>query len=77
MAVLPLFADQPYNARRVAELGAGIEVENGTDGLADAVRRLLAEPSYRQAAQRVAAETRRLPTVDAATAILRRLAQAA
>ena len=50
MVVLPLFADQPYNARRVAELGAGIAVEGGIDGLADAVRQLLAEPSYRQAA---------------------------
>ena len=77
MVVLPLFADQPYNARRVAELGAGIELEAGTDGLADAVRRLLAEPSYREAAQRVAAETRQLPTVDTATAILRQLALAA
>jgi UDP:flavonoid glycosyltransferase YjiC (YdhE family) len=77
MAVLPLFADQPYNARRVAELGAGIEVRAGTDGLADAVRRLIAEPSYRQAAQRIAVETRQLPTVDTATAILRQLAQAA
>ncbi len=77
MAVLPLFADQPYNARRVAELGAGIELEAGTDRLADAVRRLFDEPSYREAARRVADETRRLPTVDTATAILRRLAQAA
>jgi len=77
MAVVPLFADQHYNARRVAELGAGIELEADADGLADAVRRLLTEPSYREAARRVADETRRLPTVDTATAILRRLAQAA
>lgn len=26
MAVLPLFADQPYNARRIARLGAKLEV---------------------------------------------------
>jgi UDP:flavonoid glycosyltransferase YjiC (YdhE family) len=77
MAVVPLFADQHHNARRVAELGAGIELEAGAGGLADAVERLLAEPSYREAARRVAEETRRLPTVDTATAILRRLAQAA
>ena len=76
LAVLPMFADQPYNARRVAELGAGIEVGPGADGLADAVRLLLTEPSYREAARRVAAETRRLPTVDTATAILRQLALA-
>ena len=27
MAVLPLFADQPYNAARVAEIGAGIALD--------------------------------------------------
>ncbi len=77
MVVLPLFADQPYNARRVAELGAGIALEPGTDGLTDAVRSLITDPSYRQAARQVAEDTRRLPTVDTATTILRRLAQTA
>ena len=28
LAVLPLFADQPYNARRVAELGAGVALDD-------------------------------------------------
>jgi UDP:flavonoid glycosyltransferase YjiC (YdhE family) len=75
MAVLPLFADQPYNADRVAGLGAGIALD-GTAGLGDAVRRLLGEPSYRRAAQRIAAATRRLPSVDFAPAIVRELALA-
>jgi MGT family glycosyltransferase len=77
MVVLPLFADQPYNARRIAELGAGIVLEPGADGLADAVSSVIADPSYREAARQVAEDTRRLPTVDTATTILRRLAQAA
>jgi UDP:flavonoid glycosyltransferase YjiC (YdhE family) len=80
MAVLPLFADQHYNARRVDEIGAGIALDDGPealDALPEAVQRLLAEPSFRQAARQIAAETRRLPTVDSAAAILRQLALAA
>ena len=73
MAVLPLFADQPHNARRVAELGAGIAVDKASE-LTDAVRRLLAEPSYRATAQLVAADICELPTVDAAARIVRGLA---
>ena len=71
--VVPLFADQPYNADRVAALGAGIALK-GTTGLADAVRRLLVEPSYKEAAQRLAAANAELPTVDLAPAIVRDLA---
>jgi UDP:flavonoid glycosyltransferase YjiC (YdhE family) len=70
MAVLPLFADQPHNARRVADLGAGVMVERVT-GLADAVRRLLVDATYHESAQRIAAEIAELPTVDAAAAIVR------
>jgi MGT family glycosyltransferase len=76
MVVIPLFADQPYNARRVAELGAGIALEHGPGGmtgLAGAVRALLADPSYAASAAAVADETRALPTVDAAVEILERL----
>jgi UDP:flavonoid glycosyltransferase YjiC (YdhE family) len=73
MAVLPLFADQPHNARRVAELGAGIAVDDA-HALADAVRTLIAEPSYRVTAQEIAAEILELPTVDAAARIIHGIA---
>jgi UDP:flavonoid glycosyltransferase YjiC (YdhE family) len=73
MAVLPLFADQPYNARRVAELDAGIQVD-GAEGVADAVRALLDDPRYARGAAAVADEVRSLPTVDTAVGILRDLA---
>jgi UDP-N-acetylglucosamine:LPS N-acetylglucosamine transferase len=74
LVVMPLFAgDQWRNARRVAEVGAGIALD-GPAGLGDAVRRLIAEPSYRRSAQRIARSIERLPTVDAATAIVRELA---
>jgi MGT family glycosyltransferase len=73
--VVPFIADQTHNARRIAELGAGIELAaDDIVRLPDAVRALLADRSYREAAGRVAAEIRALPTVDTATAILRRLA---
>jgi UDP:flavonoid glycosyltransferase YjiC (YdhE family) len=76
MVVLPLFADQPYNARRVAELGAGIALERGPAGvaeLAEAVEVLLDDSSYRTAAARVEAEVRTLPPVDGAPYVLRGL----
>jgi UDP:flavonoid glycosyltransferase YjiC (YdhE family) len=73
--VVPFIADQFHNAERVAELGAGIALDPGdVVRLPDAVRALLAERSYRDAAGRVAAEMRALPTVDTATAILRAMA---
>jgi UDP:flavonoid glycosyltransferase YjiC (YdhE family) len=73
MAVLPLFADQPHNARRVAELGAGLMLDRAARA-GDAVRWLLGDPAYRQAAQRVADATQKLPTVDTAVAIVHGLA---
>jgi MGT family glycosyltransferase len=73
--VVPFIADQFHNAQRVEELGAGIALDAGDIvRLPDAVRSLLADPSYREAAGRVAAEMRALPTVDTATAILRAMA---
>jgi UDP:flavonoid glycosyltransferase YjiC (YdhE family) len=70
--VVPLFADQPYNGARVNELGAGLTVD-GTTGLADAVRTLLVEPSYREAARRIAEAADRLPSVDLAPEIVAEL----
>jgi hypothetical protein len=79
MVVVPLFADQPWNAARVAALGAGIALEGGRDAardIGDAVRRMLLEPSFRASAQEVAAEMRALPPVDAAIHVVRDLVAA-
>jgi MGT family glycosyltransferase len=70
MAVLPLFADQPWNAERVAALGAGIAVTDA-DQLANAVRALLDDDSYRASAARVADEIGALPPIDAAVDLMR------
>jgi UDP:flavonoid glycosyltransferase YjiC (YdhE family) len=63
LAVMPLFADHPFNARRVAALGAGMALD-GAAGMGDAVRALLREPRHRGAAQAVAAEIAAQPPVD-------------
>jgi UDP:flavonoid glycosyltransferase YjiC (YdhE family) len=76
MAVVPLFADQPHNARRIEALGAGIAVEpDEVASLAGVVRRLLGEPGYREVARRAAAEIESLPPVDAAIDFLRAYSQ--
>jgi UDP:flavonoid glycosyltransferase YjiC (YdhE family) len=87
MVVAPLFADQPYNARRVDQLGAGVAlpalpsiraaIEHGPAalaGLGDAVTRVLEDPAYGRVARRVAAETRALPPTEAAVGVLETVA---
>ena len=79
LVVVPLFADQPYNARRVASLGAGVALEGGAAEVGQvgaAVERILSEPAYAAAAAEVAADVRALPPVDAAVGVLTELATA-
>src|SRR5918999_4963602 len=46
LVVVPLFADQPDNARRVAAVGAGIAVEPAPEALREAVAEVLGDPAY-------------------------------
>ena len=62
LVVVPLFADQPYNAARAGIVGAGVVAS--VDTLRRAVERVLADDSYAAAARRVAEEMRALPPVD-------------
>lgn len=71
LVIAPLFADQPDNAARVHALGAGVHVQDGRTGLADAVRAVLGDRRYADRAAAVAADIRALPTVDRAAALLR------
>lgn len=73
--VLPLFADQPYNAARIDELGAGIALAEGTSGMAAAVHTVLVDGRYAERAAAVAADIRALPPVASAAARLRELAE--
>jgi UDP:flavonoid glycosyltransferase YjiC (YdhE family) len=80
MVVVPLFADQPYNAARVEAIGAGIVLEGGPagiGGLAPALRRLLAEDWYRAGARRVAEQIARLPPASDAVPFLEDFAKRA
>src|SRR5262249_31994141 len=69
LAAVPLFADQPENAQRVADLGAGLRLD-GVGGLAAVVRELLENPSYRAGARAVADEIAALEPVARAVGLL-------
>ena len=64
--VVPLFADQPYNAARVEGLGVGlVATPEDPSSIRTALERVLAEPSFRRVAARVARESFALPPIDA------------
>ena len=66
--VVPLFAsDQEINATRIAQVGAGIRLDgrqDATEGLADAVSRVLTDGGMRAAAAAMADEIASLPEVS-------------
>ncbi len=77
LVVLPLFADQPHNATRVAAVGAGMTIAGGPAAagrIGAAVAAVLDNPAYRARAQRIAAEIAALPTADQTAAMLTELA---
>ena len=70
LVVVPLFADQPGNAKRVEDVGAGLSVAATPAAIRDGLQVVLDEPSYRAAAERLATEMRRQSPVDEAYASL-------
>jgi UDP:flavonoid glycosyltransferase YjiC (YdhE family) len=74
MALVPMFADQPFNARLIADLGAGLVLEDAS-ALEPAVRTLLDDSRFRDRARRIADEIAALPPVDAAADALAALAE--
>lgn len=77
LVVIPIGADQPENAARVAALGLGqvIGPEERTAGaIGAAVRAVLGDPTYRERARQFQAEMEALPGVEHAVALLERLA---
>jgi len=64
-AVIPLFADQPYNARAVADAGAGVAVFTHDAGaIAEAIRTVLASEKLHSGARMVAAELASLRSME-------------
>jgi MGT family glycosyltransferase len=71
-------ADKPEIAARVARSGAGINLRKRRpepDAVADAVRDLLAHPSYRERARQIGSELDQLGGASAAADLLERLAE--
>lgn len=78
--ITPLFADQPQNARRVAEVGAGVAVvprdpaavASAVDpaDLRRAITDVLADPAPAAAARRIAGEIAALPPVADAVSVI-------
>jgi UDP:flavonoid glycosyltransferase YjiC (YdhE family) len=75
--VLPLFSsDQFLNARRVADVGVGVWVEGGIEGIGDlpgALMRVLGEASFAASARGLAEEIAGLPEVSEAVPVLEQL----
>ena len=71
LVVMPLFGDQPLNARAVAAAGAGIALDDGPGGLAGAVAAVLEDPAYGGRADEIAGEVAALPPAHEAVAVLR------
>jgi MGT family glycosyltransferase len=77
MVVIPISADQPYNAACCAALGVGAVIEPGersAEAIRAAVRAVMDNPSYRQKAEHVRAEMAALPGPEHAVTLLERLA---
>jgi UDP:flavonoid glycosyltransferase YjiC (YdhE family) len=71
MVVVPLGADQPHNAQRIAATGAGLALPKpDASSLRAAIERVLAEAVFRNNARRLAAEIAALPNLERAVAAL-------
>lgn len=71
MVVAPLAFEQPATAARVAHSGAGVSIGRPSLGrLRTALDTILTQPTYREAAQRMAAELARLGGADRAAGLV-------
>jgi len=78
MVLLPMGADQPYNAERCQALGVArtLDLIGATsDGVRDAVAAVLSDPAYRVNAERWRDEFAALPGPEHAVALLEELGQ--
>lgn len=69
--VVPLFADQPENARRIAAVGAGLALTApDAISLRGAIERVLRDVAFRQGARKIADEIATAATVEEAVEAL-------
>ncbi len=76
VVVIPLSADQPHNGQRCVELGVGQVIEPALAtpaAIRDAVREVLAAPSFLHNARRLRAESEALPGPDHGVELVERL----
>ena len=76
MVLLPRAADQPHNARRCADLGVGLALDPLTasaEAIREAATRVLTQPGFRLAAERLRDESAALPGPDHTIDLLERL----
>jgi UDP:flavonoid glycosyltransferase YjiC (YdhE family) len=77
LVIVPVFSDQPDNARRCAQLGVAKVIAPGDrtpEAFRDAVRAMLQDPSYRRNAEGLREEMQALPGLKQVVALLERLA---
>ncbi|HVF12459.1 MAG TPA: nucleotide disphospho-sugar-binding domain-containing protein, partial [Actinomycetota bacterium] len=77
MLCIPLSADQPFNAANAERVGAALMLTRMTatpENVRDAVRRLLAETSFKESCRKIGAELRSLPAVENAVPLIEYLA---
>ena len=77
MVLIPMGADQPLNGARCAALGVArvLDAVAATpEQVRETVAAVLADPNYRQAAQRLRDEIATLPTPESVVPLLERLA---
>jgi UDP:flavonoid glycosyltransferase YjiC (YdhE family) len=77
MVVIPIGADQPFNAACCAALGVGRVIapeERTPEAIQDAVRCALTDPTYRRNTEQIRDEMATLPGPEHAVALLERLA---
>jgi UDP:flavonoid glycosyltransferase YjiC (YdhE family) len=65
MVLMPIHADQPWNAERAAQLGVAVAISDPGEA-GHAVRTVLSTPSYRTEAEAIAAAISQMPTPSAA-----------
>jgi UDP:flavonoid glycosyltransferase YjiC (YdhE family) len=80
LVVAPLFADQPFNAERIAAVGAGLALparDASVAALRHALWRVLEGGTFHLAARKIAEEIAALPSMDDAGMEIERLGQRA